>query len=339
MAAVPTDFAEQLHRAFLENASNMLRFSAELLALSRLLNEHGVVMVPYKGPALAGDLYGNLALRQSVDLDLLVARRDVAKVRLLLIERRYRPRHTLSQGAQDFMLRGRYHEEFVHESGMSLELHWAFTNGDVKLPLDLNSLRPNLRTIKFGGGTMPMFGREDMLLILCIHGCKHRWDRLEWICGVAETLRASSIDLDWNGLQRRASSLGVLRMFLLGVLLAHDLLEAPVPARAVESARSDQAVARLAAHIPDRFLDAPTDEGGASTLTSDLFRFQLRERLRDRLHFAWYRLTTPSSPESWSGFSIGPLWLPMHAALRPFRILSKLAPAIRRHLLASRERS
>jgi hypothetical protein len=336
MHAIPAQRAERLQHAFLGNAGQMLKLAAELLELATLFSQQRISMVPYKGPALGADLYGNLALRQSVDLDLLVARRDVVRARALLVALGYQPRHVVSRWGEEFMLRDRYSEEFAHDSRATLELHWAFTNGDVDLPLDLDALAPRLRSIRLGGGTVSVFGREDMLLILCIHGCKHRWERLEWLCGVAETLRGSSHDLDWDALLGRASSLGVRRMLSLGVLLAHDLLEAPAPERFLHVARSDRAVARLAARVPVLFIADPVYEDGVATLASDIFRLELRERFRDRLRFVWYRLTTPSSPESWSGITVGALPVPMHGILRPLRVLSKLIPALRRYRQVSR---
>lgn len=334
---VPPLYTQLLYATFLENAARMLMFLGEVFELTRIFHEHGLSLVPYKGPALSADLYGNLALRQSVDIDLLVGRRDLVIARELLLARGYRPRHHLTDSTKEFMVRGRYHEEFVSSTGTSLELHWAFTNGDVRLPLDLDTLRPNLRTLRIGGSTVSMFGYADMLLILCIHGCKHRFDRLEWICGVAETLRAHSDEIDWEALHRGATSLGVRRMLLLGLLLAYELLEAPVPQNLVMLARSDSAVSKLAAGVPASFVDDPAPEVPGDTLAADLFRLQLRERFRDRLQFVWYRLTTPSSPKNWYGISIGAHWIPMHALFRPVRVLVKLLPAFARSRVGGRQ--
>jgi hypothetical protein len=339
MSASAPRAAQTLQRAFMGNASRMLRLSGELLELTTLLGGRGITVVPYKGPALGAYLYGNLAFRQAGDLDLLVRPRDVGATRDLLLERGYRPRHALSEGGAAFMLRSRYSEEWDREQGMSVELHWRFTNGDVGLPLDLDVLAPRLRTMPLGGGVVSTFGREDLLLILCIHGCKHRWDRLEWLCGVAELLRASSHDLDWSTVLDRATALGVRRMLLLGVLLAHDLLDAPVPEPFVQRARADHPVSTLATRVPALLVADAEDADDAGNLGTDAFRFQLRERWRDRVRFLWYRVTTPSRPESWSAVAVGKHWLPVHGFRRPFQILVKLLPALRQHRLAMRRKA
>lgn len=338
VSTLPEPAASSLRYAFVHNAAQMLRHSAELLELGRLFATEGIAMVPYKGPVLAAQLYGNIALRQAGDLDILVRRSDVGRARALLHARGYRPRHALDRGGEEFMLRSRYSEELERPDGPSVELHWGFTNGDVGLALDLDSLAGRLRAAALGGGGVPVFGPEDLLLVLCIHGGKHRWDRLEWICGVAELMRAGSDDLEWSALLERAIELGVRRMVLLGVLLAHDLLGAPAPAEIVRLARSDAAVTRLAREVPALLLLDEIDGDGAGDLATDLFRLQLRERPRDRLRFIWYRLTTPSRPESWSSVALGKRWLPVHGVVRPFQLAAKLLPALRRYRLAGRAR-
>lgn len=338
MAAIPRPVAELLQRTFLANAGQMLRLSGELLDLARLFTTERIPVVPYKGPALGAYLYGNLALRQAGDLDILVRRADVVRARELLTRRGYLPRHALRPGGDQFMVRSRYSEVFDGKNGLTVELHWAFTNGDVGLALDLDALAPNLQTTVLGGGSVSIFGREDLLLTLCIHGSKHRWDRLEWLCGVAELLRVSSNDLDWKALTGRATALGTRRMLQLGVLLAHELLGAPVPAPVVKLARADRAVSRLAVEVPGLLTTDPVDAEEAGDLATDLFRLRLRERGRDQLRFIWYRLTTPSKPESWSAVAVGKRWVPVHGFLRPFRVMTRLLPALRHHRVATRNR-
>jgi hypothetical protein len=335
-ASIPEPAVAHMRRLFAWNAQRMLQLSGELLEIVRLFAANGIGVVPYKGPALGVYLYGNLALRQAGDLDLLVSRRHVARARELLVQRGYQPRHALAPGAEEFMARSRYGETLERENGPEVELHWAFTNGDVALPLDYDVVEPNLRTVAVGGGHVRLFGSEDMLLILCVHGSKHRWDRLEWLCGVAELLRAHSAELNWNAALDRAAAIGARRMLLLGVLLAHELLNAPVPLEIIRLAEADRRVTALAREVPKLFLAETVDGDQGANIATDLFRLHLRERPRDRLRFIWYRITTPSRPESWSAVPVGGHWLPLHAFYRPVRLLSKLIPALRSYFRISR---
>lgn len=323
---------EALHSAFARNAQRMLELTGELLEIVWLLEEHGVPSVPYKGPALAAQLYGNLALRQRGDLDLVVRRADVRRARELLAGRGYRPRYPLSRGVEAFMLRSRYHETFVGSRAV-VELHWAFTNRDVAFSLDLDALLPRLKQLPLGGHFVNVFAPEDLLLILCVHGAKHGWDRLEWLCGVAELVRSGEVEC--AAVLEMATRLGVRRMLLLGLGLAHDLLEAPLPQQVLQQVRSDRPVGRLRGEVAGRLLAGErmrVDESG----NLDVFRLRLRERRRDRLRFVLDRIMTPSNPAKWAAVAIGRYYLPLHAVLRPWQLIGKLATRLRRRLSALR---
>ena len=90
--------------------------------------------------------------------------------------------------------------------------------------------------------------REDHLLVLSVHGGKHLWPCLGWVCDVAELLRAHA-DLDWGRVTAGAGRLGCRRMLLVGLALADGLLQAPVPAEVRRRVRSDPVAGSLAARV------------------------------------------------------------------------------------------
>jgi len=57
---------------------------------------------------------------------------------------------------------------------------------------------------------------------------RHRWERLTWLCDVAEIMRLRP-EMDWDVVIARSQVLICQRMLFLGVLLAHRLLDAPLP--------------------------------------------------------------------------------------------------------------
>jgi hypothetical protein len=323
----PRTFSESLGTLEAATARRALRMTGELFGLLGSLRSAAVTAIPYKGPVLAMQLYGSAALRWCADLDLLVSRDQVEAARAVLIGLGYTAQHVVDDGA-GFLLRSRYSEQFTHPHRTEVELHWAFTNGDIAFRLGLEQLRARLQSIRLGGMDVAVLGREDLLLVLCVHGAKHRWERAEWLCCVAELVRQAP-DLDWTALTGRATSLGVRRMLLLGLLLAHDVLEAPVPDNMLNLARRDRTVIRLAAEVPQILL-APPLPPGALSLPVDRCRYDLRERWRDRLRFGLYRVTTPSRPEEWRFVSLLGRRFPVHWIRRPFRLAAKGIPALLR---------
>src|SRR5712692_696029 len=94
--AVPVAWMEFLRILFESTGRRNLELTAQLLRVLEIFEANGILAVPYKGPTLAVLAYGNLALRNFTDLDLLVATREVAKAYELLVSEGYRPHFELA---------------------------------------------------------------------------------------------------------------------------------------------------------------------------------------------------------------------------------------------------
>src|SRR5208282_2899895 len=66
-----------------------LRLTAELFRLLDLLERHAIPALPFKGPVLASALYGDLAMRESCDLDVLVRSSDLAGAKRAMLASGY----------------------------------------------------------------------------------------------------------------------------------------------------------------------------------------------------------------------------------------------------------
>jgi len=87
--AVPHAILNQLKNHFNTNAMSNKFMTTELLKLLNLFQNHNIPAIPFKGPVLAATAYGNLALRQFCDLDILVQKQNVLKVKDLLVSQGY----------------------------------------------------------------------------------------------------------------------------------------------------------------------------------------------------------------------------------------------------------
>jgi len=92
--------------------------------------------------------------------------------------------------------------------------------------------------------------------MLCMHGSKHIWSRLIWICDVAQLLEVER-KLDWDLAIREAKRLGLWRSLALGVLLAHRVIGAAVPKDVLKGFESDAGSRSLARYFEKNVLDAP----------------------------------------------------------------------------------
>lgn len=281
---LPDALRDALREEFTDNSARNLALALELLAVTDLFSSHGICALPYKGPTLAQCIYGSLAARQMKDVDILVRPTDVDRAVSLLATRGYSPMTRVLPSARRLGLE--YQCVLTRPSDeIIIELHWSIVPRAMAPPVTFEDLWPNRLHTTVLGRPVPSPSHEEMLVVLCLHGSKHRWARLEWICGVAELVRSKP--LDWIGVVACAERWHVVRMLRAGLLLASDLLDAPVPEAVVASARRDAHVRALVVAVLDTLFaddDSTIEQRG-------LWAFQLsaQERLRDKARYLWFR--------------------------------------------------
>ncbi|HJU89316.1 MAG TPA: nucleotidyltransferase family protein [Gemmatimonadaceae bacterium] len=278
---VPAIVLARLRADHRENTIRSLGVTAELLRLLDLLEQHGVPAIPYKGPALAAHVYGNLSIRQFGDLDILVHMEDASNAMRILCQHGY-----TTDGWPEppdeaaFLKRAHVHSFHSPDHAVHLELHWDFTPRELAFPLDLDALWRRLQRRPLGSAEVLSLPPEDLLLILCVHGAKHCWSRLKSVRDVGEVVDAHS-DMDWDRVLVDSRSLGAHRMLSLGIFLASELLGAAVPLEVRRHIDEDLMVPHLAGDVRARlFRD---DVRHSVSADAQLFYMKMRERVRERL--------------------------------------------------------
>jgi len=280
--AVPRPVLSHMRRQFYAILQQSQRLIDELLDLLELLRAHGVEAIPLKGPALTAAIYQNPALRLSSDLDILVHRRAVPQAVALLHARGYRQALKHGPAWETITLPFRHAHSFANAAGtLNVDLHWKLSQSYFACRLDAAQLWPQLAPVRLNGETIQSLGPEQLLLILCMHGARHTWSRLAWICDVAELLLAYP-RLPWPSLLRQAHDLRGSRMLLLALYLAHTLLGASLPEAIAARIEADPAVHTLAEQVTNRLFD---QEHGWTEMQQALFYLHVREDWRDRLQY------------------------------------------------------
>jgi hypothetical protein len=155
------------------------------------------------------------------------------------------------------------------------------------------------------------------------------------VSDVAQVLRRHP-DRDWPALIQRARSIGSLRTLLLGVTLAAQWLDAPVPSEVHRRIDADSAVHRLVSEIETRWFG--TEEGlvrpvGWSTFW---FAYRTRQRLRDNVsllgHYAM--LAVMPTERDHAFLSLPPALEGLYYLVRPFRLLRDGGSALVRFVTA-----
>ena len=309
---------ERLQKLTQAQASRSLLFTGQLLAVLERFQSHGFHAMPYKGPVLAAQAYGDIALREFDDIDIILRHRDIPKAHDLMIASGYRAkfRWKLSAGADASPVPGEY--AYRDESRQVLvELHTERTLRHFPLPPNLDDLA--CRLVSVGGRDVYTFAPPENLVLLCVHGCKDFWEKLAWIADIAELIQASP-RLDWDRCLRLACSVRAQRMTAVGLALAIRFFNAPLPSEIHSRVRADSVAESIASQIESNFFALVRRNLGAAA------RFNYRRRLLEATLAGWrysVRLTTAPSDDDWSDVRLPAFLSPLYFALRPLRLLRK----------------
>jgi Uncharacterised nucleotidyltransferase len=220
-----------------------LRMTAELFRILDRFASVGIGALVVKGPTLAMRAYGDPAMRSYGDLDLLVRQRDIRCATELMSAAGYQPAVSLS-AIDAAKIPGQYLFSHSH-SNLLVELHNDLTLRYFPRPLPLEDFFARQIRVPLDGREAPALAIEDELVLICIHGAKHFWERLMWIADVAALVTRQSA-IDWKRVADSATAVGAERMLHTGLRLASDLLKTQLPGEVLATVQADGVAARLA---------------------------------------------------------------------------------------------
>jgi len=257
---VLTELQAQCQRIAQQN----LQYTHELVELVSAIRAQDTPVIPYRGPVLASIGYGDIGLRQFKDLDLLVYQDDIPAVKDLLLERGYEPRYWLDSTEELTETQERLYTKFCrdypfqNDAGIEVELHWRVVSRDFPTDITMDRVWDRAEDVSIGGSQLAVLSPEDRLLMLLVHGSRHRWERLSWIVDVAQVL--TTADIDMAAVWRRAYAQNCKRMVVLGFVLINDLFDIKVPLEVTDYLKTDKQMDRLVSTRHDHLFVAPYEE-------------------------------------------------------------------------------
>ena len=154
--AVPPGILEKLRTYFLINTGRNLALTTKLLELIQLFKGNGITAIPFKGPVLAESIYGDPALRQFDDLDILIHRNDAIKAFQLLLSYGYRPEVSIDAEQFNAYSKTEYSLAlYTKHSEMMVELHWEMTGRYTGYSFDLDHVKNRLEMGTISGNGNP----------------------------------------------------------------------------------------------------------------------------------------------------------------------------------------
>lgn len=317
----PGEEMARLRDLYLSNSRRNLLMAAELLKLLRLFNSSGIAAIPFKGPVLAVQAYGDLGLRQFADLDILVRREDMEKVEEMLPLHGYRPRYAFTPAQKRAHFRRTCECTFsARGDTLHLDVHWRLAADYLTAGLDPAAEFAGQGTVVIEGHRVPALEADDMLLYLCLHGVLHLWTKLGAICDIDRLIRANP-ERDWNGLLEKAEAAGLRRTLLLGLSLARDLLATDLPPAIAEAAAKDRDVAPLRERVTARLFGRGDSEPGFAEIAR--FQLPLKDRFSDRIKYCLIRAFCPTV-EDWQCLPLPDRLYFLYFLVRPLRLSGML---------------
>ena len=324
--AVPKPVLSQLRSHFHARAFQNLFLTKELLLLKELFEVNSIPAIPYKGPVLAAWVYGNLALRQFGDLDILVHERDFLQAKKLLISQGYRMLNTSEHEAAHLQA-----ELWRDDDRVVVDLHYGIPPR--RSQFNSECLWECRQPVTLATTTVLTFTPEHTLLFLCVNAAKESWKSLNQICDIAQLLRTHP-ELDWSQvLEQQLCPPGVTGLCIFpSLLIANELLEIAVPEEVWQRIQVNPLVKLYVAQVCKRLREKPLSEKVSSLPLDDfeyfLFNFTSEispNQINNGWYLVWHFLRSAFTPtERDQEFLPLPSSLSsLYYLVRPIRLLGK----------------
>ncbi len=308
---VPEAVQAELKGSYLTNALRNQLLSEELARLLTLLGEAGIHVVPLKGVALAKSLYGDVAARVCIDIDLLVPPASVNQTIALLLASGYRAEPNDPYLSKLALRHGRHFSVVREGRGISflLELHWILVRHSSKNDEAVRDLWAEACPQTFFEAPVFSLSPEWEFLYLSIHAVDHEWRSLKWLIDIHEIVLASPID--WPRVVKKAEQFELSLPVRQTLAVSSVLLGMPLP--------SYYSPAALPAGVK-LFPDNPTSEEAENALA---FRhLRLLRRPGDKVRYFSSILFAPKSTDM-EFLRLPPALRFLYYLIRPLRLAGK----------------
>lgn len=251
---IPENVMDQLEGRYKKVSADNLYLTGELHSLIDLFDEYGFRVLPYRGPVLGSILYDDVTMRRSTDLDFLVRQSDIQEIKSVLLSEGFEPSYLLAStngltSAQEWAYT-RYPRDypFVRNSdGVNIELHWRIVSVRFPASFDFEMLWNRRSMVGVEGRDVPTFSVENRFVAFCIHGSRHRWERLGWLYDLDALVRME--ETDWGTVVDLARDKGAVGLVSLGVYLVNDLFGTELPPELQDLVHESRGIPELAEDV------------------------------------------------------------------------------------------
>ncbi len=264
----------------------------ELAQVIEVLADSSIETIPFKGPILALQAYGDLGLSEFNDIDLLVQGSDMASTMAAFLDLGYE-RHITSTEPQAELIQ-RFQGNFTvfkKHSRRVFRIHGRLAARNMAFDIDYDALWRRAEKKNLNGHVLRTLTPEDTYIVLAIQGGQNQWRNIRWVCDVAALVSACP-QLNWNTISERARSQGCLRAVWLATSLAETFFDAS-PNSVATAGSADPAIKRMAGRIAARWR---SDEkvGPRADTRSAMYRMRIHDGAMRRARFLAKTVLVPN---------------------------------------------
>ena len=214
-----------------QNTVRNLRLYHDLNQLVTRLHTQQIPVILLKGAYLAAAVYEQIALRQMVDLDILVPLERLEDAVATVTQLGYQPLTPIGN-LQGHLQHDHHLPRFVKTGAVSVEIHWTITRPNPAYTIPIQALWARAQPATVAGVEVACLCPEDLLLHVCLHATYHHFleQGIRFLCDIAAIRKWFADTLDWVQFVQRAQQWGWAPGVYLALQLAVDLLDAGVPA-------------------------------------------------------------------------------------------------------------
>lgn len=317
---VPADIMCTLKDYYFINAQKNLLFMGELCRLVKIFKSENIPLIPYKGPILSIQAYGNISLREFGDIDIFIDKKDFNSVKRILLHENYETVMNLNESKESEYLKFQREYKFRNiANNILLEIQWNPIGFSFSLPNFSYFPVNNFKSISLNELDVETFTDEDLILILSIHVAGHMWSRLSWLFDLAELIKRSET-IDWNQIMEKSHYLSIKRVLFLNLSLSKKLFNLEIPFEVQNYIDNEGIVEDLEKQVL-KLIFTPEK---VNIFNKIKLRFNLRENKMDGLKDILKIIIIPRSDE-WSSFGDNNFSTKiMYFIKRPIQILRRI---------------
>jgi hypothetical protein len=208
---------------------NML-MSAELIRIMKLFKENKIPALAFKGPTLAQMAYNDITLRQYSDLDILIYKKDIKNIFFVMASAGYNtvlPKQLLNDPScmdimTDFLFINKQNKIIV-------EIHWQLMEENFQMNIKTEQLINMKTDVSINNSLVRTIHPEIMIVYLAMHGAKHGWERLGWLCDIDYLIRTNEKKINWDTALKLAKDTGSFNALLSTLYASKELFSTPIP--------------------------------------------------------------------------------------------------------------